>query len=67
MFASDPPYGLPATTLYMALRVARQAGLDEATTKLVLGGTMAALIDGEELPAATRAAARCRRSPSPGG
>ena len=30
VFASDPPYGLPATTLYMALRVARQAGLDEA-------------------------------------
>jgi len=53
VFASDPPYGLPATTLYMALRVARQAGLDEATTKLMLGGTMAALIDGEELPAVT--------------
>ncbi len=41
VFASDPPYGLPATTLYMAVRVARQAGLDEQTTKLVLGGTMA--------------------------
>jgi hypothetical protein len=53
VFASDPPYGLPATTLYMALRVARQAGLDEATTKLVLGGTMAALVDGEELPPVT--------------
>ncbi|HEY7836210.1 MAG TPA: amidohydrolase family protein [Solirubrobacteraceae bacterium] len=53
VFASDPPYGLPATTLYMALRVARQARLDEATTKLVLGGTMAALVDGEELPPVT--------------
>jgi predicted TIM-barrel fold metal-dependent hydrolase len=53
VFASDPPYGLPATTLYMALRVAVQAGLDEATTKLMLGGTMAALVDGQELPAAT--------------
>jgi hypothetical protein len=53
VFASDPPYGLPETTLYMALRVAAQAGLDEATTRLVLGGTMAALIDGEELPAVT--------------
>jgi len=51
VFASDPPYGMPATTLYMALRVAAQAGLDEATTHLMLGGTMAALIDGEELPA----------------
>jgi len=50
VFASDPPYGMPATTLYMALRVARQAGLDEATTRLVLGGTMAALLDGRELP-----------------
>src|SRR5205807_6084693 len=53
VFAADPPYGQTATTLYMALRVARQAGIDEATTKLVLGGTMAALIDGEELPAVT--------------
>ncbi|MGO9490429.1 MAG: amidohydrolase family protein [Solirubrobacteraceae bacterium] len=51
VFASDPPYGMPATTLYMALRVARQAGLDEELTRLVLGGTMAALIDGQELPA----------------
>ena len=51
VFASDPPYGMPATTLYMALRVARQAGLDEPTTRLLLGGTMAALIDGQELPA----------------
>ncbi len=52
VFASDPPYGLPATTLYMALRVAWQAGLDEQATKAMLGGTMAALVDGRELPAA---------------
>jgi uncharacterized protein len=51
VFASDPPYGLPATSLYMALRVAAQAGLDEAATRAVLGGTMAALIDGRGLPA----------------
>jgi predicted TIM-barrel fold metal-dependent hydrolase len=50
VFASDPPYGLPATSLYMALRVASQAGLDETTTRGVLGGTMAALIDGHGLP-----------------
>jgi predicted TIM-barrel fold metal-dependent hydrolase len=50
VFASDPPYGLPATTLYMALRVAAKAGLDEQATKAVLGGTMAALIDGHGLP-----------------
>src|ERR1700704_4805229 len=53
VFASDPPYGLPATTLYMALRVAGQAGPDEATTKLVLGGTMAGLLDGHGLPPTT--------------
>ncbi|HKH78981.1 MAG TPA: amidohydrolase family protein, partial [Solirubrobacteraceae bacterium] len=52
VFASDPPYGLPATTLYMALRVAAQAGLDEDTTRAVLGGTMAALLDGHGLPPA---------------
>ena len=52
VFASDPPYGLPATSLYMALRVARQAGLDEEATRAMLGGTMASLLDGEGLPAA---------------
>lgn len=51
VFASDPPYGMPATTLYLALRLARQARLDEQTTKYVLGGTMASLIDGDGLPA----------------
>jgi predicted TIM-barrel fold metal-dependent hydrolase len=49
VFASDPPYGLPATTLYMALRVARHAGLDEQATRAMLGGTMGALLDGAEL------------------
>jgi predicted TIM-barrel fold metal-dependent hydrolase len=53
VFASDPPYGLPATTLYMALRVAAQAGLDEAGTRTMLGGTMAALLDGRGLPPVT--------------
>lgn len=60
VFASDPPYGLPATTLYMALRVAAHAGLDEATTRLVLGGTMASLLDGQGLPPVTPP----RRGPS---
>jgi predicted TIM-barrel fold metal-dependent hydrolase len=49
VFASDPPYGLPATSLYMVLRVARHAGLDEAATRAMLGGTMAKLLDGEPL------------------
>jgi uncharacterized protein len=50
VFASDPPYGLPATTLYLALRVAKQAGLSEEITRAVLGGTMASLLDGHGLP-----------------
>jgi uncharacterized protein len=60
VFASDPPYGMPATTLYMALRVAEQAGLDEAGVRAVLGGTMAALLDGRRLPDVTPP----RRGPS---
>jgi predicted TIM-barrel fold metal-dependent hydrolase len=60
VFASDPPYGLPSTTLYMALRMAAHAGLDEATTRGVLGGTMASLLDGHGLPASTLP----RRGPS---
>ena len=50
VFASDPPYGMTATTLYMALRVARQAGLDETAVRNLLGGTMASLLDGNGLP-----------------
>ncbi len=53
VFASDPPYGMPATSLYMALRVAAQAGLDEARLKLILGGTIASLFDDGVLPPAT--------------
>jgi hypothetical protein len=60
VFASDPPYGMPATTLYLALRVAQQAGLDIPTTKAMLGGTMASLLDGHGLPAVTPP----RRGPS---
>jgi len=60
VFASDPPYGLPATSLYLALRVARQARLDEQTTRAMLGGTMAALLDGGGLPLVTPP----RRGPS---
>jgi hypothetical protein len=60
VFASDPPYGHPATTLYLALRVALQAGLDDNATRAMLGGTMAALMDGGGLPAI----APPRRGPS---
>jgi predicted TIM-barrel fold metal-dependent hydrolase len=60
VFASDPPYGMPATTLYMALRVAAHAGLDEASTRGVLGATMASLLDGRGLGPVTPP----RRGPS---
>ncbi|HEV3319231.1 MAG TPA: amidohydrolase family protein [Solirubrobacteraceae bacterium] len=62
VFASDPPYGMPATTLYLALRVAAQAGLDESATRGVMGTTMADLLDGRGLPPVTPP----RRGPSIG-
>jgi hypothetical protein len=60
VFASDPPYGRPQSALYMALRVAAQAGLDERATRGMLGETMAGLFDGRGLPATTPP----RRDPS---
>jgi uncharacterized protein len=51
VFASDPPYGQPASGLYLALRVAAHAGLDEQATRGVLGETIAGLFDGRGLPA----------------
>jgi hypothetical protein len=53
VFASDPPYGRPATALHMALRVAAYAGLDEAATRGLLGETVAGLFDGRGLPPVT--------------
>jgi hypothetical protein len=50
VFASDPPYGLTASGLYLALRVSAHAGLDEQTTRGILGETMASLVDHKELP-----------------
>jgi uncharacterized protein len=52
VFASDPPYGLTSSGLYLALRVAAYSGLDERAMKLVLGETMAGLMDGRGLPPA---------------
>jgi uncharacterized protein len=60
VFASDPPYGRPQSTLYMALRVAAHAGLDEPTTRGLLGETVAGLFDGRGLPPVTPP----RRGPS---
>jgi hypothetical protein len=53
VFASDPPYGRTAPTLYLALRVARQAGLDDLAVRNLLGATVAMLMDEGELPAAS--------------
>jgi Amidohydrolase len=50
VFASDPPYGLTSSGLYLALRVMAHAGLDEQTTSGVIGETMAGLMDGRGLP-----------------
>lgn len=53
VFASDPPYGLPSSGLYMTMRVAACAGLDEQATRGILGETMAALVEGRGLAAAS--------------
>jgi hypothetical protein len=50
VFASDPPYGLTSSGLYLSLRVAAHAGLDERATSAILGETMAGLVDGRGLP-----------------
>lgn len=50
VFASDPPYGMTSSGLYLALRVAAHAGLDEQATRGILGETMAGLVDGHGLP-----------------
>jgi hypothetical protein len=50
VFASDPPYGLTSSGLYLALRVAAHARLDEQAIGAVIGGTMAGLVDGRGLP-----------------
>jgi len=50
VFASDPPYGLTSSGLYLALRVAAHAGLDQQAIGAVIGGTMAGLVDGRGLP-----------------
>ncbi len=53
VFASDPPYGLTASGLYLALRVAAHAGLDAQATRAVVGDTIGGLVDGRGLPPAS--------------
>jgi predicted TIM-barrel fold metal-dependent hydrolase len=60
VFASDPPYGRTQSGLYLALRTAVHAGLEESALRGVLGETIACLFDGRGLPPATPP----RRGPS---
>ena len=53
VFASDVPYGRPVGGLFAALRVAQLAGLDEDDRRLLVGGTMAAVLAGAPLPVPT--------------
>src|SRR4051794_39023825 len=54
VFASDVPYGRPAFGLYQALRVgAKVAGLSADELSMLVGGTMAGLLDGGPPRAAT--------------
>jgi hypothetical protein len=47
LYASDYPYGLQPTALFIALRTARVAGLAETQVRDLLGGTSARIADGE--------------------
>jgi len=46
VFGSDPPYGRPRAGIYFALRCAAAAGYDERALRLMLSGTMTAVLDG---------------------
>ncbi|MDX6647836.1 MAG: uncharacterized protein QOK40_3563, partial [Miltoncostaeaceae bacterium] len=51
LFGSDPPYGHPLPGLYLALRAAAAAGLDETAVRGMLGGTAALVLSGDPPPA----------------
>lgn len=48
LFASDAPYGRTSITVLEIVRIARQAGVDDARLRLVLGEQTQRLLDGEE-------------------
>jgi uncharacterized protein len=50
VYGSDTPYGQPAWGLYLALRAAMYAGLDETERALMVGTTMNLMLDGLPLP-----------------
>jgi predicted TIM-barrel fold metal-dependent hydrolase len=53
VFASDAPYGRPASGLFQALRVAALAGLDDDDRRRLVGGTMRSVLAREPLTPAT--------------
>jgi predicted TIM-barrel fold metal-dependent hydrolase len=62
-FGSDPPYGVPITALFLALRCARAAGYDEDAVRALLGRDAAAALDGAPArPGSAVRAARARRT-----
>ena len=65
VFASDVPYGRPAGGLFLALRVAALAGLGVEDRRRLVGGTMAAVLDGRA-PAAVSPPRLAERRPSVG-
>jgi hypothetical protein len=48
VWASDCPYGLPLTSAVMHLRLAAQAGLSREQLRLIAGGQMQRVLDGED-------------------
>ena len=48
LFASDAPYATPAFHAFMNLRFALQAGLTHDQLRLVFGGQLARILDGDE-------------------
>jgi predicted TIM-barrel fold metal-dependent hydrolase len=54
LYASDFPYGQQPSSLFIALRTALRAGLNETQLRLMLGGSASLLADGEPLPEPTR-------------
>lgn len=50
VFGSDPPYGRPLGGLYLALRAATRAGLDDEERAMMVGGTVQALLAHGSLP-----------------
>jgi uncharacterized protein len=50
VWASDAPYGTPTIGACLGLRCAQQVGIEGDALRAVAGGTIAALVDGEDPP-----------------